>query len=245
VTATDSNGGAGTQCPIDSNTYAGGGSGSGTAGAGGGGAAATPGTVNTGGGGGTGGYAGGSGIVIVQEAGTWHTIVSVNFSSGGGGVDNTGFNGYGIRQWVGVPAYSSPASATQIRVTVIAASNSNLVLSDVFVGHSAGPVGTTTQNYDGSQVRATFSGVNSVTVPINSTTTSDAINYAFNPAKDLVVGINATSGGTRQNLGMSNSFEAYWNSSQASCPAPATTCSPSFTGGLGQADFVAKVEIFY
>jgi hypothetical protein len=175
--------------------------------------------------------------------GAWHTIVSVNYS---GASDNSGWNNYGIRAWVGTAAYSGASNATQIRAGFLSASGGNLVLSDVFIGHSAGPTGTSTQNYDGSQVRLKFSTVNGVTIPTNSSVVSDGSTYSFDATKDLVVGINTTSGGTKQiSAGTSSQYQLVWNSSQASCSAPNTTCTYSFAPGGGTTDFLLNIDVFF
>jgi hypothetical protein len=245
-------GGDGTVCPIDGTTYAGGGGGEapvnfGAGGAGGGGAGGaaglgTAGAANTGGGAGgsfSTGVAGGSGKVIIDEGpppSPWQSLVTI-----APGSDNTGWNSFGVRQWIGTGAYGSPNASSQVRVSIRSGSVA-LVLSDVFVGHSAGPTGTATQNYDGSQVRVTWSGANGVTIPVNSTVVSDAINYAFDPSKDLIVGINVTSGATQVTSNGGTNFQEYHNASQASCPAPNTSCTYAFAAPAGNSYFVAKVE---
>jgi hypothetical protein len=178
---------------------------------------------------------------MLPSSGAWHTIISINYS---GGADNNGWSGYGVRQWIAASTYTGASNAAQVRVTLLSSSGQTLVIGDCFFAHAAGSTGTPTNSYDGTQTRCKFGGSNGVTIPINSQVTSDAFAYSFNATKDLLVGLNLTSGGTRENASAPVGFSAGWNSSQASCSAPNTTCSFSF-GPIQAQLWISKVEVFF
>ncbi|KKB09415.1 hypothetical protein [Devosia chinhatensis] len=98
--------------------------------------------------------------------------------------NSTGYGGYSTRELV--PASALTVSGDKVRLTLTPpTSGANTPIDDVWIGH----VGGTAPNFDGTQVRVTFAGgATGVTlVAGGASVVSDAIDYALDETKDLVV----------------------------------------------------------
>jgi hypothetical protein len=88
-----------------------------------------------------------------------------------------------IRQHI--DAAQIATSGGRIRITLAAEPGNVMGLTDVFIGHAA--VAGDPYDYDGNQVRVTFSGSNSAAVPAGGTLVSDEIEFDLDATKDLII----------------------------------------------------------
>jgi hypothetical protein len=173
-----------------------------------------------------------SGNVAPTTTDIFTTQVTPTLSSNG-----LGYASFGTRQKIAAAAFLSGSNGTKIRLTLTGATTGGTVLTDVFVGHAG-----TAPNFDGNQVRVTFGGSNGVTLS-NTTVVSDAVTFAFDHTKDLIVAFGFASGtqSARLNTSAGSNFTEYEKASAA-----ADTGSTSVTGYTTNANegiLVANVEI--
>jgi hypothetical protein len=120
----------------------------------------------------------GPGGVIITGC-TWHNLFTpLTLASSG-----SGFTNLNIRSGFPVSLYTSPAIATQIRVSVKGPSSIS-TLNLLYVGHSV-----STAVFDGTQVQLMFGGLANTTIAANATVVSDAAAYAFDPTKPILASV--------------------------------------------------------
>jgi hypothetical protein len=119
-------------------------------------------------------------ISFTVNAASWTTTNGpITMSS-----DITGWNGYTIRQYI--PASKLSTSGSKVRIRLVAAAAAQTVIDACYIGHrnaSGDPY-----DFDGTQVQVLFSGATGVTLTAaGASVVSDAITYALDEAKDLVI----------------------------------------------------------
>lgn len=110
--------------------------------------------------------------------GSHTTTINPGAMAGLGAWDN-----WTIRQHI--DAAQIATSGGRIRITLAAEPGNVMGLTDVFIGHAAGAGDP--YDYDGNQVRVTFSGSNSAAVPAGGTLVSDEIEFDLDATKDLII----------------------------------------------------------
>lgn len=132
-----------------------------------------------------------------------------------------------------------------IRVTLKpgnAGGQADMLLDDVFVGHVA--ASGDAYDFDGNQVRLTFSGSNSVTLVMGAASAvSDPIPFTYDSSKALIVafdhnGIQAT---LRRNTSAGANLDLYFESTLGNDAGTTNKSGYSLASGLN--DLVETVEI--
>jgi hypothetical protein len=121
---------------------------------------------------------------------SWYTLYTRTITGAGGGWSNAN-----LRQVVPTAAYdgSVPSTGGQLRVTLQSDAFGGFSWTSVYVGHAA--ASGDPYDFDGTQVQLLFSGSASGSVAIDSSIVSDAVNYAFDKTKPLVIAMFVTGSG--------------------------------------------------
>lgn len=168
---------------------------------------------------------------VTRSADVYSTEVSTTLNE-----NSVGWSGYTMRMIV--PA-GAAGNGDQLKITLTPPTGgANVVISDVFVGHpGAGSA------FDGTQVRAQFSGSSGVTLTAGgAAVVSDPVAYAYDRTKSLMVAVRITSGDSRRNLSLASTYSFYAKGSSVAADASGTSPTGFGTATSGRSDLVTKVE---
>lgn len=133
------------------------------------------------------------------------------------------------------------ASGSYVRVKLDGpAAGTPAAYSNVFIGHVA--TSGDAWDYDGTQVRLTFSGSSSVTPPVGGSVWSDWVAYALDETKSLIVGVDkgATSQASRYRTGLGGNFNVYYKASVAEA---GLTDGTGYSTEAGSVYAVSDIEV--
>lgn len=145
-----------------------------------------------------------------------------------------GYGGYSSRERI--PASAITVSGDRVRITLTPpTTGNNCVLDDVWIGHAG-----TGPNFDGTQVRVTFSGgATGVTLTAGGPSVlSDAITYALDETKDLIVALDY---GATSDVRNSSSATGYISYQKAATSGESG--STAVTGYASNASFLVAVDL--
>lgn len=113
---------------------------------------------------------------------SWVTTFSKSLT-----IDNNGWSGFNQRQLLN-SSLLSVSGTSLTRITLQADSSVGCSIDGCFIGHQAAGASPDPYDFDGGQVRVTFSvGSHSVTIGAGSQVVSDAISFVLDHTKNLII----------------------------------------------------------
>jgi hypothetical protein len=133
----------------------------------------------------------------------------------------------------------APATATQVRVTI----QSHLTLNGaawdhIYVGHAASSGDA--YDFDGTQVQLLWSGSAAGSIAVGSTLTSDAVTYAFDKTKALIIAGHFTTPAALR----ADAFAGFSRAYKAAVDESATTDVTGYTVDASNLSGFSKVEVY-
>ena len=167
------------------------------------------------------------------SVGTWQTVFSANTSG-----TESGWGGYTIVNVMAAANHTYSGLGSKIRVTLDVPASGNGQYGPVYVGHAAARGDT--YDFDGNQVKLTFSAADTITPSAGSVLITDEVNFSFDGSKNVVCRFTGT-GGTLSHVNPGpTGVSGYYNNSTASV---GTTDVPFWTA-YGARTYIKKIEVF-
>jgi len=171
----------------------------------------------------------------------WYTLYTRTLTNNGTWGDRT------IRAVATVATYDAgaPATATQLRVTIRSGTGGSASWTYIYVGHAA--VSGDAYDFDGTQVQLLWSGSASGSITTADTSlTSDAVSYAFDKTKPLVISAYVPGPANSTNLrsDFGSGVAGFSRNINASGDQAATTDVTGYTTSSSRLEGFPQVEVF-